>query len=157
MYDNLWDESPRVKKMKKQYREEGRKESEQERLRLQQELVKRDQELAKREQEAEQERLRMQQELAKREQEAEQKILKLQEKMQAMLEKAAADQEVKARRSSLVSVIRVRFPNLTEVAQQSVELFDKPEILDLLTQQIVVAPDANAARLLLNPSTQAHE
>jgi hypothetical protein len=128
MYDQLWDESPRVQRMKKQFLEQGRKEAEQERLRLQKELEKK-----------------------------QQKIINLQENMQSMIEKAAADQEVKARRSSLVSVIQVRFPKLTEFAQQQVERFDKPEILDLLMQQIVAAPDANAARLLLNPSTQAHE
>ena len=132
MFDQLWDESPRVQKMKKQYRDEGRKESEKERLRLQQELVK-------------------------GKQEAEQKFLNLQEQIPAMHEKDTADQKVKDRRSSLLSVIRVRFPNLTEIAQQRVELLDKPEVLDLLIELIVAAPDANTARLLLNPSTQAHE
>ena len=93
----------------------------------------------------------------KRDQETEQKILKLQEQMQAMHEKDTADLKVKDRRSSLVRVIRVRFPNLTEVAQQRVEMLDKPEVLDLLIELIVAAPDANTARLILNSSTQAHE
>jgi hypothetical protein len=121
MFDDLWDESPRVKKMKKQFLEDARKEARKE---------------------AEQERLRVQQE-------AEQKIARVQQEM----EKVSIDQEVKARRSSLVSVTRARFPNLTEFAQQHVELFDKPEVLDLLIQQVAVAPDANIVRFLLSPGS----
>jgi hypothetical protein len=86
-------------------------------------------------------------------QEAEQEIARVQQQ----IEKVSTDQEVKARRSSLVSVIRARFPNLTEFARQHVELFDKPEVLDLLIQQVATAPDANIVRLLLNPSVETHE
>ncbi len=139
MFDRLWDESPRVQRMKKQFLEQGRKEAE---------LA-----IAKRLEEAERERVRVQREAEQARKEVEQERVRLQQE----IEKARTDQEVKARRSSLVSVIRVRFPKLTELAQQQVELFDKPEILDLLIQQIVAAPDANAARLLLNPSAEAHE
>jgi hypothetical protein len=128
MFDQLWEESPRVQKTKLQAREEALKEARQE---AEQAIAKRLQEaeqaFAKRLQEAEHERMRMQQ------------------------------QEVKVRRSSLVSVTHARFPDLTEFAQRHVESFDKPEVLDLLIQQIAVAPDANTARLLLNPRPEAQE
>jgi hypothetical protein len=128
MFDQLWNESPRVQKMKKQFREEAQKEAKQQ---------------------AEQERQRLQQE-------AEQEIAKqVQERLrsQQKIERVMTDQEVKVRRSSLVSVTRARFPNLTDFAQQHVELFDKPEVLDLLIQQVAVAPDANIVRLLLSPGS----
>jgi hypothetical protein len=40
--------------------------------------------------------------------------------------------------------------------QQRVELFDKPDVPDLLIQQIATAPDANTARWLLDSSTEGH-
>ena len=145
MFDQLWNESPRVQKMKKQFREEAKKEAKQEAEQGRQRLQR----------EAEQ---RLQQECQRLQQEAEQEIAKqVQERLksQQKVERVMTDQEVKARRSSLVSVTRARFPNLTEFAQQHVELFDKPEVLDLLIQQVAVAPDANIVRLLLSPGSTA--
>jgi len=135
MFDKLWDESPRVQKMKKQFREETevermrlKKEAEEERMRLQQE--------------AEEERVRLQQERVRLQQE---------------MEKARVEQEVEIRRSLLVRVIRARFPSLTEFVQQQVGRFDRSEVLDLLTQQVAVAPDANTVRLILSPSVETQE
>ena len=53
-------------------------------------------------------------------------------------------------RNAIVTTIRVRFPDLTEQAQQIVAQISKPEKLNLLVGQIVKAPDEDAARLLLD-------
>jgi hypothetical protein len=125
--------------MKKQFRELAKKETELARKEAQKEV-----ELARKE--AEQAA-----ELARKE--TEQAV----EKARADVEKAKADQEVKICRNDLITIISARFPNLTEFAQQQVEQFDKPEVFDLLIQRIVVAPDANTARFILNPRAEAHE
>jgi hypothetical protein len=97
MFDQLWDESPRVQKMKEQVREQTRKEAEQE-------------------------------------------------------IKERTEIEAKALQRALVSMIHARFPSLSEFAQQRVELFDKPAVLDWLIQKIATAPDANTAGWLLDSS-----
>jgi hypothetical protein len=102
MFDQLWDESPRVQKTREQARKEGMQEAEREL-------------------------------------------------------KERAEIEAKTLRRALVSLIHVRFPDLSEFAQQQVELFDKPEVLNLLIQKIGTAPDANVARWLLDSSTDVRE
>ena len=133
MFDQLWNESPRVQQMKKQFREEAKKEAKKES-----------------EQKFEQERLRLQQEQLQLQQKAEQKF----EQERLRLQQEAEQERLKIRRSSLVSFIRGRFPDLTDFAQQQVERFDQPAALDLLIQQVAVAPDANAVRFALNAGTQ---
>jgi hypothetical protein len=149
MFDQLWNESPRVQRMKKQFREESQKEAELERMSLRQEFAKRQQELeleaAKRQQELELE-------TAKRQQELELEAAKRQQEEAA---KVKADQAVQVRRSLLVNVTSRRFPQLTQFAQQQVEQFDKPEILDQLTEQMTIVPDANTAILLLSTHPEA--
>ena len=110
MYDQLWEESPRVQKMKAQLREQVLKEGKQEGR-----------------------------------QEAEQEI------------KDRTEIEARTFRRALVTMIQARFPNLAEFAQQRVELLDKPAALDLLIQQISMAPDADIARWLLDSSTKMHK
>jgi hypothetical protein len=68
------------------------------------------------------------------------------------LQKEVEQERLKIRRSSLVSFIHGRFPDLTDFAQQQAERFDQPAALDLLIQQVAAASDANMVRLLLNPS-----
>ncbi len=53
-------------------------------------------------------------------------------------------------RNAIITTVRLRFPDLTEVAQQTVAQISKPEKLNLLMGQIVKAPDEDAARLLLD-------
>jgi hypothetical protein len=53
------------------------------------------------------------------------------------------------RKASIIAV-RLRFPGLTELAQQKVAQINKPEKLNLLADQIEVAPDENAVRSLLD-------
>ena len=53
-------------------------------------------------------------------------------------------------RKAIITTVRVRFPGLAELARQRVAQIDKPEKLDLLFDQIAVAPDEDAVRSLLN-------
>jgi hypothetical protein len=83
MYDQLWDESPMIQKMREQYIIKG-----------------------------------------------------LEEGIQAL-------------QRSLVNVVRARFPDLAELAQQQARHFDKTSTLELLIKQVVTAPDASTVRKLL--------
>jgi hypothetical protein len=49
----------------------------------------------------------------------------------------------------LVNAVRARFPHLAGFAQHQVSHVDKPEVLESLIQQVVVAPDADAVLKLL--------
>jgi flagellar biosynthesis/type III secretory pathway protein FliH len=53
-------------------------------------------------------------------------------------------------RKAIVTAVRLRFPDLTELAQQRVAQVSKPEKLNLLVDQIAIAPDENMVRLLLD-------
>lgn len=53
-------------------------------------------------------------------------------------------------RKAIITTVRVRFPGLTELAQQRVAHINKPEKLNLLVDQIAVAPDEDAVRSLLD-------
>jgi hypothetical protein len=64
-----------------------------------------------------------------------------------------AEGEIQALRRTLVHIVQVRFPDLTEVAQQKAEQISNAGALDLLVQQIIVAPDEDIARWLLAPPT----
>src|SRR5437764_13244710 len=175
MFDQLWNESPRVQKMKEQFRLQAQKDAEQFRLQAQKDA---EQFRLQAQKDAEQKIKDAEQKIRDAEQkirDAEQKIAEREKQMQDLVEKeraeirakAQADIEAKARtdqeaeakvfRRALISMIHARFPNLTEFAQQQVELFDKPGALDLLIQKIATAPDANAARWLLDSSTATHE
>ena len=53
-------------------------------------------------------------------------------------------------RKAIITAIKLRFPDLTEVAQEKVARVDKPEKLDLLVDQIAVASDEKMGLLLLD-------
>jgi predicted transposase YdaD len=53
-------------------------------------------------------------------------------------------------RKAIVTAVRLRFPDLTELAQERVAQISKPEKLNLLVDQIAIAPDENMVRLLLD-------
>jgi hypothetical protein len=53
-------------------------------------------------------------------------------------------------RTAVITAVRIRFPRLTELAQQKVDRISKPAKLNLLLDQITDAPDEDAARLLLD-------
>ncbi len=54
-------------------------------------------------------------------------------------------------RSAVVTVVKVRFPELAELAQQKVAQINQPETLNLLLEQIAAAPDEQFVRQLLHP------
>ena len=60
--------------------------------------------------------------------------------------------EIQASQRLLVSIIKGRFPELAEFAQQQVTRFNDPGALDLLVQKVSTAPDEAMVRWLLSPS-----
>lgn len=56
----------------------------------------------------------------------------------------------KGLRKAVITVVTLRFPPLTELAQQKVSRIRKPEKLSLLLEQVTSVPDEDAARLLLD-------
>jgi len=50
----------------------------------------------------------------------------------------------------LISVIKTRFPTLTELAQQRITQIHDASALNLLVRQIVIAPDESTMRWLLD-------
>jgi hypothetical protein len=60
--------------------------------------------------------------------------------------------EIQASQRLLVSIIKARFPELAELAQQQVTKFNDPGALDLLVQKVSTAPDEAMVRWLLSPS-----
>ena len=53
-------------------------------------------------------------------------------------------------RKAIVTTVRLHYPDLTEFAQEKVAQINKPEKLDLLFEQVAVAPDEKMVRLLLD-------
>jgi hypothetical protein len=53
-------------------------------------------------------------------------------------------------RKAVVVTVRLRFPHLTELAQQRVSQISKPEKLNVLVDKIAEAPDEDTARSLLD-------
>ena len=54
----------------------------------------------------------------------------------------------------LVNVVRARYPDLEELAQQRTSHFDKADELDMLIQKLVSAPDASTVRRLLESEAE---
>ena len=69
--------------------------------------------------------------------------------VQKMREQSYHEGEVQSSQRTLVDIVHVRFPELTEVAQKQAKLCKKPDILALLIRQIVTAPDVKTAQWLL--------
>ena len=53
-------------------------------------------------------------------------------------------------RKAIITTVKLRFPDLTELAQEKVAQVNKPEKLNLLVDQIAIAPDEKMVRLLLD-------
>ncbi len=53
-------------------------------------------------------------------------------------------------RKAIITAVRLRFPDLTELAQERIAQVNKPEKLNILVDQIAIAPDENMVRLLLD-------
>ena len=56
---------------------------------------------------------------------------------------------------ALLQFVEVRFPSLTDLAQQNVPKVTKPDALDLLVKAIYAAPDESVVRLLLETAAAA--
>ncbi len=61
-----------------------------------------------------------------------------------------AEGEAKGLQMALLSAVRVRFPELTELVQQKVGRINDAANLDMLLKQVIAVPDANTARLLID-------
>ena len=107
MFDQLWEESPRVQKMReqmrKQYYEEGIAQARAEGI------------------------------------------------AQARRE---AEVEVETLQRTLIEIVRVKFPALTELAQKQVKQFDNPGALNLLLKKVLTAPDSKTAQWLLESNSE---
>jgi hypothetical protein len=62
--------------------------------------------------------------------------------------------EMHTLRRMLVNVVRTRYSDLAEFAQQQASHFDNPGALELLIQKVVTAPDASTVRWLLESDTE---
>lgn len=74
-------------------------------------------------------------------------------KIKQIRAESKAKGEIKALRTAVVTIVRTRFPDLAELAQQKSAQISKPEILNYLIEQITVEPDEAGVRALLRPTT----
>lgn len=52
----------------------------------------------------------------------------------------------------VVNIVKIRYPDLVEQAQQKVAQIDNPDVLNYLIEQITSAPDESVVRFLLHPT-----
>ena len=107
MYDQLWEESPMIQKMREQYWEKG----------LQEGLQK-----------------------------------GLQEGLQKGLQEGRQEGRLEGLQIFLINVVQTKYPDLAELVQQQASHFDKPDMVELLIQQVITAPNADTVRWLLKSS-----
>ncbi|TMC61003.1 MAG: hypothetical protein E6J21_09250 [Chloroflexota bacterium] len=62
-----------------------------------------------------------------------------------------AEGEVQALRSAVVTVVKVRFPDLTEIAQKKVAKINNPDVLKYILEQISLETNVAVALALLRP------
>lgn len=77
------------------------------------------------------------------------KELRAQDKAEAYKagrEEGIAEGELRSLRSILVNIARKRFPALSALAEAKAAQVNQPEVLSVLTEQISLAADENAAR-----------
>jgi hypothetical protein len=68
------------------------------------------------------------------------------------VQKRKAEALTEGLQKALVAVIRGRFPDLTEFAQQHVVKITKPDVLEYLIEQVSISPDESIIRQLLRPT-----
>ena len=64
--------------------------------------------------------------------------------------KGEAQGIAKGLQQAVITVVTLRFPPLTELAQQKVSRVRQPDKLNLLLEQVTSVPDEEAVRLLLD-------
>src|SRR5205823_3336233 len=77
------------------------------------------------------------------------RLLKENPAIQQLLAESKAEGEIEASRRMLINIVKARFPALAELAEQKVTKINKPDALNMLAQQIFVAPDEHMVRWLL--------
>jgi hypothetical protein len=127
MYDPLWEEHPKVKKIKAE--------------------AKATVEQAKIEARTEIERARIEAK-AKAEAEARAEV----ERARAEVEAKAREASANTLREDVVKIVQVRFPDLADLAQQAVAQIANPDNLNFLLVQVASAANETAARYILHPS-----
>ncbi len=73
----------------------------------------------------------------------------IQKLRQQYLEQGLEQGEMRALQRMLVNVVRKRYPDLAEFAQQQASHFNKPDALELLIEKVMTAPNASTAHWLL--------
>jgi hypothetical protein len=68
------------------------------------------------------------------------------------VKKIQAESEARGLRNAIVTIVKTRFPDLTELAQQKAAQIDQPEVLNYLIEQVTAAPDEEVMRWILRPS-----
>lgn len=121
MYDPLWEEHPKVKRIKAQAKADAEAE-------------------VKAELEAK----------MKAEAEAEARV---KEEIEARMKaEAEVAQAYNALQDSVLALVQTRFPDLKDLAEQSLKRVDSPEVLRFLLIQVASAANETAARYILHPS-----
>ena len=73
-------------------------------------------------------------------------------KVKKIQAESRAEGEIRALQSAVVTIVKARFPDLAEPAQQKVAKINNSGALNLLFEQISTAPDEKMVRFLLSPS-----
>jgi hypothetical protein len=73
-------------------------------------------------------------------------------KVKKLREESEQEGKVKILRKDIVRIVRTRFPDLAELAQQEVEKISNADVLDHLIDQLLGAPDETVARYILHPT-----
>ena len=68
------------------------------------------------------------------------------------VKKIRAESEAEALQGAIGTVVKARFPALTELAQQKVAQINTPEVLNYLLEQIAAEPEEAVVRALLRPT-----
>jgi len=73
-------------------------------------------------------------------------------KVKKIRAESEAEGEIKALQSAVVTIVKARFPTLTELAQKKVAQINTPEVLNYLLEQIAAEPNEVGVRALLRPT-----
>ena len=69
--------------------------------------------------------------------------------IQKMRAESKAEGAVEALQKAIVHVVKARFPELAELAQEQITHVHNPDKLDVFVQQVSTVPDEDMARWLL--------
>lgn len=127
MYDPLWEEHPKVKRIKAQLKADAQAEVE----------------------------AKVAEAEARARAEAEAKARAEVERVLAEIEKAREEvkaEEAAKKRETVLQIVQARFPELASLAEQSIKKIDSPDVLNFLLIQVASAANETVARNILHPS-----